>query len=165
MQGGSYIGLTGYYRKFIPDYAKIAAPLTDLTRKDNKKLKSILCSSLVLASPDFTRPFTLQTDASDRGMRTVLSQCDDDGQEHPITYFSRKLLPRKEHYSTIKKECSAIKLGVQTFKVHLLGRQFAVQTDHRALEWLERLKDNNHRLTCWSLTLQPYDFSAKYQAN
>ena len=173
-----FLGLTGYYRKFIPDYAKIAAPLTDLTRKNKpnqvlwtaecdmafQELKSILCSSPVLASPDFTRSFILQTDASERGVGAVLSQCDGDGQEHPIAYFSRKLLPREEHYSTIEKECLAIKLGVQAFRVYLLGRPFLIQTDHRALEWLDRLKDNNHRLTRWSLALQPYQFTVTYRA-
>jgi len=111
-----FLGLTGYYRKFIPDYAKNAAPLTDLTRKNKpnqvlwiaecdmafQESKSILCSSPVLASPDFTRSFILQTDASERGVGAVLSQCDDNGQEHPVAYFSRKLVPREEHYSTIK---------------------------------------------------------------
>ena len=168
-----FLGLTGYYRKFIPDYA---APLTDLTRKSKpnrvawttecdrafQELKLILCSSPVLASSDFTRPFTLQTDASDRGVGAVLSQYDDDGLEHPVAYFSRKLLTREEHYSTIEKECLAIKLGVQAFRVYLLGRPFVIQTDHRALEWLDRLKDNNHRLTHWSLVLQPYQFAVTY---
>ena len=84
----SFLGLTGYYRRFIPDYATVAAPLTDLTRKDapNKltwnmpcnqafsALKQALCSSPILQSPDFQRPFILQTDASDRGVGAVLSQ-------------------------------------------------------------------------------------------
>jgi len=118
----------------------------------------------VLASPDFTRSFILQTDASERGVGAVLSQCDDDGQEHPVAYSSRKLFPREEHYSTIEKECLAIKLGVQAFRVYLLGRPFLIQTDHRALEWLDRLKDNNHRLTRWSLALQPYQFTVTYRA-
>ena len=56
----------------------------------------------------------------------MLSQCDSSGQEHPVTYFSQKLLPCKEHYSTVEKECLAIKLGVQAFKVYLLGRPFKV---------------------------------------
>ena len=68
-----------------------------------QELKSILCSSPVLASPDFSRSFILQTDASERGVGAVLSQCDDDGQKHPFAYFSRKLLPREEHYSTLRK--------------------------------------------------------------
>ena len=101
----TFLGLTGYYRKFIANYAEIATPLTDLTRKStlNKVawspacekafeiLKKALCSTSVLRSPDFGRPFILQTDASNRGIGAVLSQHDDDGTEHPIAFYSRKL--------------------------------------------------------------------------
>lgn len=93
-----HLGLTGYYRKFIPNYASIASSLTDLTRKmePNKvgwtpacliafeKLKSLLCSAPVLHAPDFEREFVLQTDASDRGVGAVLSQVDSTGDDHPI---------------------------------------------------------------------------------
>lgn len=80
-------------------------------------------------------------DASDRGVGAVLSQRDADGIEHPVGYFSRKLLPREERYAAVEKECLAIKLGIQAFRVYLLGQKFEVQTDHRALEWLHRLKE------------------------
>lgn len=174
----AFLGLTGYYRKFIPNYAEIALPLMDLTRKNapnkiewsaelNKSfelLKAELCSAPVLVSPDFSRPFILQTDASDRGIGAVLSQCDKSGADHPIAYFSRKLMPREEHYSTIEKECLAIELGVKAFKVYLLGKPFTVQTDHRALEWLDRLKEDNAHLNRWSLLLQSYQFKVSYRA-
>ena len=101
----------------------------------------------MLRSPDFTKPFVLQTDASERGVGAVLSQLDDNGDDHPVAYFSRKLLPREEKYSTVEKECLAIKLVVQSFNVYLLGRPFTIQTDHHSLQWLDRLKDNNSRLT------------------
>ena len=107
----------------------------------------------MLKSPDLTKEFILQTDASERGVGAVLSQKDSDGVEHPVGYFSRKLLPREARYATIEKECLAIKLGVQAFRVYLLGRAFVVQTDHRSLEWLNRLKENNTRLTGWNLSL------------
>ena len=77
----------------------------------------------MLQSPDFSKLFILQTDASNRGVGAVLSQWDSDGTDHPVGYFSRKLLPREEAYSTIEKECLAIKLGIEAFKVYLLGRQ------------------------------------------
>ena len=118
----------------------------------------------ILRNPDFSRPDVLQTDASDRGVGAVLSQTDQHGEEHPIGYFSRKLLPREERYSTVEKECLAIKLGTQAFRVYLLGRDFTIQTDHRSLEWLHRLKENNARLTRWSLALQPYTFVVEHRA-
>ena len=147
----AFLGLTGYYRKFIPSYSATAAPLTDLTRKFGptkvnwtpqceeafQNLKSSLCSNPVLYSPNFERDFILQAVASERSVGAVLSQCQDDGTEHPVAYFSRKLLPREEHYSTVEKECLAIKLAVYAFRVYLLGRPFQIQTDHRSLEWLD----------------------------
>ena len=166
-----------YYRKFIPDYATLAVPLTDLTRKPKNnqvvwtpecaaafdQLKDSLCSSLVLKNPDWDKPFILQTDASNR-VGAVLSQSDADGSDRPVAYFSRKLLPREERYSTIEKECLAIKLGVQAFQVYLIGRTFTIQTDHRSLAWLDRMKDANARLTRWSLLLQSYTFNVEYRA-
>ena len=121
----AFLGLTGYYRKFIADYAKTVTALTDLTKKDapNKivwspeceqafrSLKEALGSSSVLQSPDFHRTFILQTDASNRGVGAVLSQRDDEGVERPVAFYSKKLLPREERYSTIEKECLAIKLA------------------------------------------------------
>ena len=174
----AFLGLTGYYRKFIPDYATVAAPLTDLTRKNApnqvnwsescdvafRKLKKSLCSCPVIKSPDFDRPFILQTDASDRGIGAVLSQTDEAGDEHPIAFYSRKLLPREEKYATVEKECLAIKLSVQAFRVYLLGKPFVIQTDHRSLQWLDRLKDSNARLTRWSLILQQYQFSVQHRS-
>ncbi len=125
-------------------------------------LKECLCKKPILNNPDFTRTFVLQTDASDYGIGAVLSQLDDSGQEHPVAFYSRKLLPRKQRYATVETECLAIKLGIQAFKVYLLGRKFVVQTDHHALTWLHRLKENNPRLSRWSL--QPYNFEVKYRA-
>ena len=173
----SFLGLSGYYRRFIPDYATIALPLTDLTRKRSKsitwtaecenafqQLKARLTREPVLKSPDFSKPFVLQTDASDRGVGAVLSQLDASGAEHPVAYFSRKLLPREERYATVEKECLAIKLGIQAFRIYLLGQTFKIQTDHRSLEWLQRMKGDNARLTRWSLALQPYDFTVSYRS-
>ena len=89
------------------------------------------------------------------GIGAVLSQIED-GLDHPVGYFSKKLLPREERYSTVEKECLAIRLAVEAFKVYLLGRNFVIQTDHRSLQWLERLKETNPRLCRWSLAMQPY---------
>ena len=174
----SFLGLAGYYRKFISNYASLAVPLTDLTRKSAPtevvwspeceqafvSLKTALCSSPVLRSPDFTKHFVLQTDASDRGIGAVLSQYDEMGHDQPIAYFSKKLLPAEERYSTTEKECLAIKLSIQAFHSYLVGKAFTIQTDHRSLEWLNRVKDSNPRLTQWSLFLQSYDHVVEYRS-
>ena len=153
----TFLGLSGYYRRFIQNYASLAPPLSDLTRKSLPKqvqwtdkcqeafakLKDCLCKAPVLNHPDFSRSFVLQTDASDHGIGAVLSQVDDADQEHPVVFYSRKFLAREERYATVEKECLAIKLGVQAFKTYLLGRKFVVQIDHHALTWLYHLKENN----------------------
>ena len=173
-----FLGLTGYYRKFIANYSSIAAPLTDMIKKQSpdrvqwtndcrtafETLKAKLCKTPVLANPDFSKQFILQTDASNRGVGAVLSQLDSKGCDRPVAYFSRKLLPREQRYSTVEQECLAIKLGVEAFKVYLIGRHFIVQTDHRSLKWLNRLKENNSRLTRWSLALQPFSFTVEHRA-
>ena len=144
----TFLGITGYYRKFIANYATVAAPLTDSTKKNSpnqviwtdccaqawQTLKDELCSSPVLKSPDFTAQYILQTDASNQGVGAVLSQRDELGSDHPVAYFSKKLLTREVRYSTVEKECLAIRLATHSFRVYLLGRPFIIQTDHRALQ-------------------------------
>ena len=100
-----------------------------------------------MRNPNFSCPFVLQTDASEVGVGAVLSQSDDEDLDHPVAYFSRRLLPREQKFSTIEKECLAIKLGIEAFHVYLLGREFAVQTDHRELQWLHETKGSSNRLT------------------
>ena len=173
----SFPRLTGYYCRFIPNYVTIAVPLANMTRKSEpekaiwtpqctkafNKLKEILLSAPVMMNPDFSHPFILQTDASEVGVGAVLSQRDTEGYDHPVAYFSRKLLPWELKYATIEKECLAIKLGIEEFQVYLLGKEFTIQTDHRALQWLASFKDNNSRLMQWSLTLQPFQFRVQYR--
>eukprot|EP00731_Ephydatia_muelleri_P001660 Em0001g1660a len=117
-----------------------------------QELKMQLCNVPVIRTPDFKVPFILQTDASDCGIGGVLSQLDASGEEHPVAYFSRKLVPREKNYATIEKECLSIKAAIQNFRVYLFGAKFTVVTDHRALKWLNTMKDNNPRLTRWYLS-------------
>ena len=167
----SLIGTMNFYRRFIPHFAEIAAPLTDLTTKDksNKvkwsqehqtafdKLKQCITQYPVLRSPDFERVFYLQTDASNRGIGAVLMQ-EDNGLRHPVMFISKKLNSAEESYSTIEKECLAIIKSVQKLREYLLGREFVIECDHFPLQWLNRAKDNNMRLLRWSLLLQEYRF-------
>ena len=173
----AFLGMTGYYRRFIRDFAQIAEPLTNLTKKGLpesiewsvaaetafEKLKTTLTSSTVMRNPDPNLTFLVQTDASDVGIGVVLSQRDPLGNDYPITYFSKKLLDRERKYAVVEKECLAIKLGVQAFSVYLIGKPFIIQTDHRALQWLQKFKEGNSRLMRWSLTLQPYQFTVEHR--
>ncbi|KAL4007856.1 hypothetical protein ACER0C_001708 [Sarotherodon galilaeus] len=172
----AFTGLVGWYSKFIPHFAERAAPLTDLTKASapNKvkwtedcdrafiDLKSAITSDSVLHSPDFTQPFTLQTDASGVGIGAVLLQ-EVEGVRRPVVFFSRKLQDRESRYSTVEKECLAMKWAVESLRYYLLGRHFTLETDHRALQWLHKMKETNMRVARWYLSLQPYDFTVQYR--
>lgn len=171
----SFLGLVGWYRRFIPDFASIAVPLTDLLQKGGKNpvkwteacekafnsLRGKMCSAPVLQSPDFNRRFLVQVDASDKGIGAVLAQ-GTLGAEKPVVFLSRKLLPRETRYSTIEKECLAIKWALEALRYYLLGREFDLETDHRALTWIHSMKDHNARVTRWYLALQPFRFQIRH---
>nr|XP_025035341.1 uncharacterized protein LOC112544063 [Pelodiscus sinensis] len=166
-----FLGLAGYYRRFIPNFSSLAAPLTDLTRKGQpervrwtptcegafRELKDRLVSAPVLAQPDFNKPFTLQTDASEVGLGAVLTQ-EEGGEEHPILYLSRKLFPRERGYATVEKEALALKWAIDSLRYFLVGDEFTVVTDHAPLQWMQQMKDTNPRILRWYLSLQPYQF-------
>jgi hypothetical protein len=170
----SFLGKVGYYHKFIQDFSNLAYPLNQLKRKGEpwvwgteqqkafEALRDQLCSAPVLKHPDFSRPFVLQTDASGYGLGAVLTQYFDDG-EHPIAYASRTLEDRETRHAIIEKEALAIAWGIHHFRHYLLGRHFTVQTDHKPLLALQRIKDQNARLQKLSLRLQGYRFTIEYR--
>ncbi len=114
---GAFLGLAGYYHRFIPAFSATAACLSDLTRnvapakvswtpeceQAFQTLKTRLATQPVLVNPDYRRPFILQMDAYERGLGGVLSQRDDQDVDRPIAFYSRKLLPRESRYSTAEK--------------------------------------------------------------
>jgi hypothetical protein len=167
----SFLGLVGFYRKFVPNFAYIALPLTDLTKKGSptkiawdqchelafQTLKSALTHCPILKLPDIQDVFILQTDASDRGLGAVLLQMEQ-GQKLPIAYASRKLKECECKYATVEKECLAIVWAIQKFQKYLYGNQFVLETDHSPLVYLNKAKVTNPRLMRWALSLQPYRF-------
>ena len=173
----AFLGLTGYYRKFISDFSGRTALLSDMLKKSFpehlrwtedteqafQSLKQALCKEPVLQAPDFRKKFILQTDASRIGIGAVLSQVGDDGLEHPVAYASRKLQAAERNYATIEQECLAIKWGVEKFAVYLLGKEFEIQTDHAPLKWLQE-HQHNARVARWALELQPFQFYIKHRA-
>ena len=167
----SFLGLTGFYRRFIPGYAQIASPLTDLTKrglpnnvhwgsreqKAFETLKEMLTQSPILRLPDFTRKFWVQSDASESGLGACLLQEFDDGM-FPIAYASKKLLQRERNYSTIERECLGLVFAIKKFEMYLYGKEFVLHTDHRPLAYIQKCKVENSRLMRWSLFLQNYRF-------
>lgn len=166
----SFLGLCGYYRKFIKDFATIAYPLYRLTRKKSpflwtdlceaafKKLKELMCNPPVLRQPDFKKEFTLTTDASNVGLGAILSQ---DG--HPCCYVSRRLNKHEINYSASEKEMLAIVWAVKRLRQYLLGRKFTVKTDHQALTHLLSVKDPSSRILKWRLRLEEYTYNVQYK--
>ena len=166
-----FLGMVGYYRRFVPHYSTLLAPLTDLLQKRKKwqwsgacdrafvDLKEVLCSLPVLRAPDFNKPFALAVDASKVGVGAVLLQPDDNDVHHPVCYFSKKFNVAQRNYSVIEQELLAIILALQHFEVYVPahGPTVTVYSDHSPLQFLNRFKFKNTRLTRWSLLLQEYD--------
>ena len=129
-----------------------------------QQLKRALTVAPVLVTPDWSKPFILQTDASAYGLGYMLSQLDSQGEEHPIAFASKKLLASERNYSAIKREALAIVKGVQHFRTYLEGNPFTIQTDHNPLTHLNNLKDSHGRLARWALALQPYLFKVEHRS-
>ncbi|KAK7092891.1 hypothetical protein V1264_011825 [Littorina saxatilis] len=123
------------------------------------RVKEILSSEPLVRLPDFSRPFTVRSDASSTGIGAALMQPDDDDVLHPVLYASRKLLERETRYSTVERECLALVWAVDKFHRYLFGSHFFVETDHRPLTYLRQSKTANGRLLRWALSLQEYSFT------
>lgn len=169
-----FLGLLGYYRKFIPDFARLTKPLTQCLKKGSKitlnsdyvncfeKCKTLLTNDPILQYPDFTKEFILTTDASNLAIGAVLSQ-GTIGSDKPIAYASRTLNTSEINYSTIEKELLAIVWATKYFRPYLFGRKFKIITDHKPLQWVMNLKEPNSRLTRWRLKLSEYNFTVIYK--
>lgn len=167
----AFLGMVGYYRKFIPNFAQLAVPLTDLTKKRRpnqvewgspqdkafRALKERLMEAPILKMPDLSKPMILRMDASKEGIGAVLLQEFENETWH-VAYASRKLLAREQNYAVVEKKCLGVVWGIQKFSTFQYGRPFTLQTDHMPLLYLNKAKDSNSRIMRWVLILQPYRF-------
>ncbi|PNY14541.1 hypothetical protein L195_g011223 [Trifolium pratense] len=164
-----FLGLTGYYRRFIKSYAKIASLLTDLHKKaayewnDNaelafQQLKTAITSVPVLALPNFHKPFILETDASGVGIGAVLHQ-----EGHPNANFSKKLVLRNQKKSAYFREMLAIVEAIAKFRHYLLGHRFVICTDQKSLRSLMDQSLQTPEQQEWLHKFLGYDFTIEYK--
>ena len=166
-----FLGLAGYYRRFIQDFAEKARPLHRLTERNAifkwsiesqnafETLKTHQCSAPVLAYPDFNKPFLLDTDASDTGIGAVLSQPDEHGRECVIAYASRLLSKPERRYCVTRRELLAVVAFTKHFRHFLIGRHFTLRTDHGSLTWLKNFREPEGQMARWLERLQEFDFT------
>lgn len=169
-----FLGLIGYYRKFIANFSTIAKPLTILLKKGAPfiwtneqeqafvELKQKLVDEPILQYPNFSQQFVLTTDASNVGIGGVLSQIKD-SKDLPIAYYSRTLNKSEQNYSTTEKELLAIINSVEHFRPCLYGQKFVIFTDHRPLQWLFNCKNPSSKLLRWRLRLNDYEYEIRYK--
>eukprot|EP01088_Endostelium_zonatum_P000425 TRINITY_DN1069_c0_g2_i14.p1 TRINITY_DN1069_c0_g2~~TRINITY_DN1069_c0_g2_i14.p1 ORF type:complete len:1095 (-),score=232.18 TRINITY_DN1069_c0_g2_i14:2084-5368(-) len=167
----SFLGITGYYRKFIFKYTDETKPLRDVLnnktwfwgdeqQKAFEKLKELLCSAPVLRHPDNSQPFEVLCDASGYAIGVVLQQ-----NGHAISYYSQSLNKGEQNYGPSERECFALVTAVKKFRPFLYGHPFTVYTDHDSLRYLFNNRNHVGRLMRWSLQLQEYaqDMIIKYK--
>jgi hypothetical protein len=154
----AFLGLTGYYRRFIEGYAEVAAPMVALTKKHVRfnwttecqeafeTLKKRLITAPILKYPDPECPFILDTDASKCSVGAVLSQVQD-GQEVVIAYGSRTMSKSERNYCVTRQELLAIVWFTEHFKHYLMGQKFLLRTDHGSLRWM--FKEPEGQMARW----------------
>ena len=170
----AFVGLCQYYRRFVPNFSAIAAPLHALTKKGTPfvwsaecqsafdQLKAALLSADVLALPNDEDQYVLDCDASDRAMGAVLSQIQN-GEERPICYASQLFDKHQQNYNVTRKELLALVTFVKKFRQYLLGRPFVVRTDHAALQWLKRTPEPIGQQARWLEILEEFDFRVEHR--
>ncbi|GFS98476.1 retrovirus-related Pol polyprotein from transposon 17.6 [Trichonephila clavipes] len=174
----SFLGLTGYFRKYIMDYSKIAKPLSDLTRKENlfvfffgiqqkeafEKLKKILSEGPVLHLYKYGRKTERHTDACKQGYGAILLQEAEDGKLHPVYYMSKKTNTAEEKYDSYELEVLAIINALKKFRVYLLGQHFKIVTDCSAFQKTMQKKELITRIARWALQLEEFDYEIEHRA-
>ncbi|XP_021717906.1 uncharacterized protein LOC110685687 [Chenopodium quinoa] len=165
----SFLGLTGYYRKFFKSYAIICKPLTEKLKKNGfawsnqaqkafEDLKSALVSAPVLAIPNFEKQFILETDASKTRIGAVLMQ-----EGNPLAYINRSLGPKWQKLSVYDKELLAIVFAIQKWEQYLVGAHFIIKTDQKSLKWLLQQKISTPFQQFWLSKSMVFDYEIQYK--
>jgi hypothetical protein len=167
----SFLGLAGYYRRFIPDYSRIAKPITELLKKEAKfvwgqkcedafhALRQHLTTAPVLAQPDSSKPFDVYCDASGTGLGCVLMQ-----DNRVIAYASRALRPHEQNYPTHDLELAAVVHALKMWRHYLMGTHCNILTDHKSLKYIFTQADLNMRQRRWLELIKDYDLEVHYHS-
>jgi hypothetical protein len=164
-----FLGLTGYYRRFVKNYGHIAAPLTNLLKKDSfhwnesanlafERLKEAMCTTLVLATPDFKMDFIVEGDASGNGIGAVLMQ-----EGRPIAFESHQLKGKNQLKPIYEKEMLGILHAVKQWRPYLMGRHFKVKTDHDSLKYFLEQRLSSEEQQKWVTKMLRYNFEIVYR--
>ena len=171
----AFIGMCGYYRRYIPNFAHIAAPLIALTRKNARfywtgesgkafaMLKSRLTEAPILIHPVHDRPYRLYTDASEYAVGAILAQLDENDEERVVHYLSQQLNHTQRKWAVIEKEAWALVVALKKFRQYLLGAQFVVYTDHKPLRSLFTSEMKNARIQRWGILISEFNCEIKYR--
>jgi hypothetical protein len=165
----SFLGLAGYYRRFIPDFSRTAKPMTELLKKGVKfvwseecdqafhTLRKHLTSALVLTQPDMSKPFEVFCDASGNGLGCVLMQ-----ENRVIACASRALRPHEKNYPTHDLELAAVVHTLKLWRHYLMGNHYNIYTDHKSLKYIFTQTDLNIRQRRWLELIKDYDLEVHY---
>lgn len=164
-----FLGLAGYYRRFVQSFGAISRPLSALTKKDSflwneeaqtafESLKESMVTTPTLALPRFDKVFVVETDASGQGIGAVLMQ-----EGHPVAYISRQLKGKQLHLSIYEKELLAVVFAVQKWRHYLLTNHFIIKTDQRSLKYLLEQRLNTPIQQQWLPKLLEFDYEIQYR--
>ena len=171
----SFLGLTGYYRRFVKNYARIAEPLIKQLRRSAtnnhhlqwspecamafETLKQKLTTAPIMNTPNFEHPFILEVDACEYGLGAVLSQ-EYENRKYVIAYASRTLSAAERKYGATEREALAIVWATKHFRVYIEGSKILIRSDCKALKWMLNAKDVTGRLARWAMKLSTYQIEA-----
>ena len=166
-----FLGLTGFYRKFIPNYAEISSPLNDMQCKNAvfkwtrecqdafDSLKDILCSKPILGIPNPDWTFIVKVDSSKFGVGCILEQENPESKNRMvIEYASRKFTETQRRYPAIELEVCGLMFAVKHWSCYLIGKPFVVETDSKAVQWIKGKRDHLGKLGRWALYLENFQF-------
>ena len=174
----SFLGVCNVYRRFVPNFAQVSAPLNELLKKgapvelpplnEHQRrsfnlLKQALKEPPILRLPRPSLPYSVDTDASDYQIGCALLQTHEDGSRYPIGFWSRSLIQAERNYSVSEKECLAVVWACTILRPYLERTHFDLYTDHQALKWMMNLGNASGRLERWRLRLMEYDFTVHYK--